>query len=289
MSWQRQPVEGTSLSAKGFAGVRVRPARLATEARIAVASLSPAEWAQLAAFASGAAAVGTVNSKIIGIRNLGRRIFATSRLARDRAGEVGLKESIKTAPRQAVGVTNAVLNKAREGFRAFLALEPMAKRDALADVLVAGVTTYVVAGGGDLEGGLPDTDLILGVGHHRNPFSHTILIAISVEGSIRFTAAALSRLHGHLPEDHDPIWDSILDAFNRTYEAAVVGVWLGTALHLMKDVGIPGVRTKPYVMLPMSLTNAGHQALLATNAIVATALGVLTASSMHEYTKCPDD
>ncbi len=183
-------------------------------------------------------------------------------------------------------MTNEVLGKARSDFDEFMSLSMAGKADALADVVVAGVTAYVVAGGADVEGGLCDTDLLLGIGNHRNPFSHTILCALTVEGGIRFTAAGLSRLHEHLPEDHDLLWDGVLDVFNRTYEAAIVGVWLGTAAHLLKDANLPGVKTKPYTSLPVSLSNAGHQALFATNGAVSGALGTLTGSGKKAYTRC---
>ena len=49
------------------------------------------------------------------------------------------------------------------------------------------VTMLAYAGGFDLEGGLPDKDIAFGgIGMHRNIFSHTILMPLFFEFSIRF-------------------------------------------------------------------------------------------------------
>gem|GEM_PF-6697421 len=140
---------------QSFKDTVVRPARLAAEARAAISSFGAAEWVELVAFSTGAAAVGTVNSKVLGVRNLGRRAIAAAKSAHARVGDVGLKEAMVSAPRQTAGMTDAVLSKARAGFDTFRELDAQSRKDALVDVLVAGVTAYVVAGGGDLEGGLP--------------------------------------------------------------------------------------------------------------------------------------
>lgn len=264
----------------------VNRVQLVAEAKQALSDLSAAEWIELLAFSSTAAAVGTVHSKVTGIARLVAGIGRLGTTTRARVGEVGLREAAKSSPRALrVAATTRVM-EATDRFMGLRDLDGDTRRQVVADTLIAGVTAWFVAGGADLEGGIPDLDLVFGVGNHRNPFSHSLILGLSVEGGMRFTAAALSRVYAHLPEQHSRVWDWALETFDKTYEAVIVGVWFGSALHLLNDVGLPGARTKPYVMLPVSLTNAGHQALLASSAAASACLGFLTSIGKRDYTVC---
>lgn len=260
-------------------------ARIQREARVMLDSLSPAEWAYLLAFSASAAVIGTAYSKVAGVRQLGRSISSGARRAADEIQERGLSGAAVRIPGDFLTATSIQRARANALFRRLSLLGVADRRALVLDVIVAGAVAYLVAGGPDVEGGLPDLDLLLGVGHHRNPFSHTILIALSVEASLRFFAAALSQLHGRLPEDHDDFWDRALSTYSHTYEAGIVGVWLGTATHLLKDAGPPWAGVKPMVGLPVTLTVAGHKALLAGNSLAAAALGGLTFLGRKQYTR----
>jgi len=261
-----------------------RSARLRSEAHVMLSNLSFAECSALLVSSAGHSAIGTIGSKVSGVCQLSRSIAACSDRAAESVRRNGINSATAMVPAALSRATAKRLGGAHQVLDELLQMGVAERRHALTDILIAGAVTYFVAGGADVEGGLPGLDLIFGIGNHRNPFSHTILLVLSIEASLRFFAAAAAQLHGRLPESHDPIWDHALALYNRTYEAGIVGAWLGTAGHLLNDAGLPWAGVKPMVGLPITLSIAGHKAFLAGNSVAAAALGGLTFLGRRQYT-----
>lgn len=263
---------------------------IAAEARHAVADMPAEQWARVLAFAASAAVIDTGKAKVAGVIALGGMIGERAKTAVAEIRDVGIGQAVRGYSTWTRSATGEQYRAVRRLWADWQTLDAGERRELVADALVAGVTAYLVAGGPDLEGGLPDLDLLFGVGMHRNPFSHTFLVALGAEMSIRFVAAALAQLHERLPDDHDPMWDTLKATFERRYEAAIVGVWFGTALHLLKDAGLPFQPIKPMTGLPMTLSMAGHQMLLAGNAVAAAGTGLAHAVGLKKkYVRMRDE
>lgn len=142
------------------------------------------------------------------------------------------------------------------------------------EILIVTILTlsifFTVGGGLDMEGGAPDLDTeLLGIGMHRNIFSHTVLLGLGLEFVSRFGIQLISVLHQKLPTNHNKIWD-IVNKFVLTHkELAVAAMWLGIGTHLLKDSGIITGGVKPYVGLPNGLPMEVHQGLFAANGLAS--------------------
>lgn len=119
------------------------------------------------------------------------------------------------------------------------------------------------SGGLDGDGGIPDTDWSL-MGTHRSIFTHSIIAGMVVEVAVAALVDLISTIHGNLPEDHDPVWDSI-KAGSSSLNMFALGASAGIAYHLGIDATIDG--DGRYVDLPFSTTQETHQAIAAVNAI----------------------
>lgn len=105
-----------------------------------------------------------------------------------------------------------------------------------APVLVAGVIGFLMGSGGlDGDGGIPDLDLLGGIGAHRSLLTHTVVAGIVAETLIRSTADLVQRVHGRLPRPHDPFWDVLAVGDSRVIEALCVGTSLGLGYHFAVD------------------------------------------------------
>ena len=136
------------------------------------------------------------------------------------------------------------------------------------ETLVTMCSTAVVAllasGGVDGDGGLPDTDLLIGIDVHRSPLTHSIILTSALEASLlmlmRLTACAYTKL----PSDHDPLWDSLYRHGQGILAATARGASIGVAYHLMVDSLI---QPAPYHGLPFSMPIEFHQTLMGLNSM----------------------
>lgn len=120
------------------------------------------------------------------------------------------------------------------------------------------------SGGLDANGGIPDLDLLAGIGAHRSPLSHTIIAGIVVEGLLLAIADLAAEVHGRLPQDHDPLWDSLARIGRPLAENLALGTSAGLAWHLLADAFVqPGT----YHDLPFAMPQEGHQVVLAVNGV----------------------
>jgi hypothetical protein len=137
--------------------------------------------------------------------------------------------------------------------------------DQAAPILFGAVIGFLIGSGGfDGDGGIPDLDLQFGIGRHRSILTHSIVVGIMAEAVI-LSALDLARLiHDRLPEDHDPVWDSLARMTPRFADALVRGTHVGLAFHFTVDASPDGMT--PYKDLPVSLPMEGHQAILCASA-----------------------
>lgn len=144
---------------------------------------------------------------------------------------------------------------------------------------VVGTTLGFLIGSGGLyaNGGLPDLDLVAGIGNHRSFLTHSILMGAAAEAILIALDEVVLLTYQHLPLEHDPLWDSLHRQFKRTTKMAKVGVGLGIAYHL----GVDGsIQVAAYKDLPVSMPMKAHQALFEMNAGV---------EAMHAYSKSNQD
>lgn len=114
------------------------------------------------------------------------------------------------------------------------------------------------------KGEFADSDLALGIGWHRSPFTHSIIAGTVVEGAILALADLTGVIHDKLPPRHDPFWDKLLAAKDSIAIRLAQGASAGIAYHLGVDATLqPGA----YHDLPVSMPMEAHQTLFAMNAV----------------------
>lgn len=134
------------------------------------------------------------------------------------------------------------------------------------------------SGGLDANGGIPDLDLLASIGAHRSPITHTIIAGIVAEGLLLAMVDLAAEVHGRLPKDHDPLWDSLARIGRPLAENLAIGTSAGLAWHLMADAFVqPGT----YHDLPFEMPLEAHQAMFAAN---GAAEGMHAVRQMHRNT-----
>jgi len=133
------------------------------------------------------------------------------------------------------------------------------------DVFALALGFYMGSGGVDGNGGIPDTDLALGIGWHRSVFTHSIISGIVVEGAILAVADFADVVCAKLPvSERDPFWDQLVETKRRIANGLVKGTSAGIAYHLGVDATLqPGT----YHGLPFELRQEVHNSLFALNGI----------------------
>lgn len=229
--------------------------------RAACEGMSAYDWSDLVAGCVRRAAAEMVRTKGLALR---RASSAVERNVRRYAGEGAARagrDDLEALRRTAVDLPAS----ARRALEEFRALPRGEQTDQIIDILVAWAMFWATAGGRDMEGGLPDSDLALGIGAHRNLFSHTILIGLAAELSFRTALELLEALIRRMPADRHPLWQEVDRAARRHSGAAFSGLWAGLGAHLLKDAGLFAARTKPYSGLRIRMPMWGHQGMLFAN------------------------
>ena len=132
------------------------------------------------------------------------------------------------------------------------------------DVFALALGFYMGSGGVDGNGGIPDTDLMLGIGWHRSVFTHSIISGIVVEGAILAVADFADVVCAKLPVSaRDPFWDQLVATKRRIANSLVMGTSAGIAYHLSVDAT---VQPAPYHDWPFSMPIEGHQTVMGLNA-----------------------
>lgn len=165
-------------------------------------------------------------------------------------------------------------------------------RDIAPELLVSALAFFVVGGGLDGDGGVPDLDIeLFGIGGHRSIFTHSIVAGTIIETSLYSLIDLVVIAHNHLPDHHDPLWDTILKRSQSITEGAVRGSSAGLAYHLAVDAVVqPGV----YRDLPFSAPIEVHEGIAGANSVSELKEAVKAragsnkidgSSSSHSYTK----
>ena len=137
-------------------------------------------------------------------------------------------------------------------------------KDAGVHLLTLVVTSLIVSGGPDGNGGAPDLDLMAGIDAHRSILSHSILMGAALEAGILSLLGVVKMTHSKLPAQHDELWDSLFDQAKKMTVTASMGVGIGMAYHLLVD-GL--VQPAPYHDLPLSMPIEAHQTLFVVNGV----------------------
>ena len=151
----------------------------------------------------------------------------------------------------------------REGRRLLAALARALRdnpRENAPKVLGALLGFAAGSGGPDANGGLPDMDLLFGIGAHRSALTHTLVIGILAEGLVLALADLAGVVHERLPFDRDPLWDRLARAGAPLAEGLATGTVAGLAWHLLADPFVqPGaLHGLPVDGLPMG----AHEAVI---------------------------
>jgi len=135
--------------------------------------------------------------------------------------------------------------------------------ETLPEIVGATLGFLVGSGGFDANGGLPDLDLLAGIGHHRSFLTHSILIGAAAEAVLVALDELVILTYEHLPTNHDPLWDSLRSQYCRASSKAKTGVAAGVAYHL----GVDGTfQVAAYKDLPFTAPIEVHQAIFDINA-----------------------
>jgi len=142
------------------------------------------------------------------------------------------------------------------------------RKDTAIDFLVIVFSAFIVGGGVDMEGGAPDLDIVTGIGNHRNVFSHTILLGLTLELALRFMGNILINLDERGIKPSSKLLSSVLNFVKDKHEKAIQGMWIGLFFHYLKDANLFSPRTKPYAGLN-GLSMGTHKSIFASNAILS--------------------
>lgn len=242
---------------------RTSAARIAGELRYACSGLTNTEWFSLTARCLGRASVDTGKSKLISFKNAGRSMCQTAkRYHRD-----GMKTAASDDYVRAKEYVLRLPERARNTFEVFRELTRSQQQDQLVDFMLTWIVFWASAGGADLEGGLPDTDLMLGIGAHRNIFSHTLLLGFETEIGLRFAVELMQELRCRLPNPHCRAWDTSCEFLEKHKRASIAAMWAGIGLHFVRDANLLAAGTKPLDGLPVPAPMEVHQALYAANGV----------------------
>lgn len=174
-------------------------------------------------------------------------------------------EFIQKSPGKLISVGKNIKSKAIDLNDNFLKKTRDEKIEIISVGLMGVLIFFASAGGEDLEGGIPDSDLNFGVGAHRHFLSHSILMGFVVEFLMRSGIEILNKSYKNLPFEHHSFWDTSNNYINKHKGLAIGAMWAGISAHLLKDSGVLGHGVKPYTGIPLEMSMESHQGLFAAN------------------------
>jgi hypothetical protein len=168
---------------------------------------------------------------------------------------------------RAATAIDGTISLGRDGTRLVAGVARALMRDpkATAPAVLGGLLGFSAGSGGlDGNGGIPDLDLLAGIGAHRSPLTHTIIAGIVAEGLLLALADLATEVHGKLPQEHDPLWDGLARIGRPLTESLAIGTSAGLAYHLLVDALI-----QPSALhgLPVELPIEGHQTIMAASGL----------------------
>lgn len=208
----------------------------------------------------------------------GRRVGGLAKLA-TMLGRAGFSElmGVFSASRQSrlsthigdrtAAAIDGTISLGRDGTRLIAGVSRAMIRDpkGTAPGVLGGLLGFSAGSGGlDGNGGIPDLDLLGGIGVHRSSLTHTIVAGIVAEGLLLALADLAAEVHGKLPHEHDPLWDDLARIGRPLTESLAIGTSAGLAYHLLVDALI-----QPAALhgLPMHMPMEGHQTIMAASGL----------------------
>ena len=176
-----------------------------------------------------------------------------------------LTEHLGSQVGTASGVTSTAMSNGAKSL-SILASELIANPGEAGPKLLVLVLSSVAASGGvDGNGGVPDMDIpLMGIGAHRSPMTHSILIGSLLETAVMLLTRIVICTHNNLPAEHDPLWEGLARQSVSILSAAGKGASAGIAYHLMVDAFVqPGT----YHGVPFDMPIEAHQAIFAANSV----------------------
>jgi hypothetical protein len=168
---------------------------------------------------------------------------------------------------RAAAAIDGTISLGRDGIRLMAGVARALVRDpkAMAPTVLGGLLGFSAGSGGlDANGGIPDLDLLVGIGAHRSPLTHTIIAGIVAEGLLLALADLAAEVHGKLPHGHDPLWDGLAQVGRPLTQSLAIGTSAGLAYHLLVDALI-----QPAALhgLPVEMPLEGHQTIMAASGL----------------------
>lgn len=149
--------------------------------------------------------------------------------------------------------------------------------------LLGAVIGFYCGSGGDGDGGIPDLDLLGGIGAHRSIFTHSIIAGAFVETAVMSLVDLTQVVHARLPAEHSKFWDTLLRHTEIGSSTFVSGASIGIATHLGVDTLLDGFT--PYKDLPIALPQFAHEALMGFNGGIEGAHGARRyAQDLQQFT-----
>lgn len=266
-------------------GTRGHLEKLASDIRFVTRELDRKNLKWFFFLLAARAAGKTVATKVTAFRNIAGYVAkaggeaialgkdTASRYIQGNAGEV-FRQDLEKMKVSSLTAASSLSGRAREGWSEFSRLTVAEQREELGLWVLSLLVFFGVAGGRDLEGGFPDSDIrLLGIGNHRNIFFHSVLAGMGIEFGIRFLGYFLEKCYHLLPDEHHPLWDKLNGLGDKLTRRTIFAAWAGIGVHLAKDAAIFQESIKPLSGLPYSLSMGQHQAVLLANGMASGAIG----------------
>lgn len=240
--------------------------RLIEELKYALSGFTSKEIREIFFESAKFAGIVTYETKKNSLKNTGKFIKKTYQRYRDE----GVSHSAKNDTKRAGDFIAGLPQRSKELYNDFIKLPRDQKIEVTAVTILTLSIFFATAGGFDLEGGLPDSDItISGIDAHRSVFTHSIIIGLGVEFAARFGILVMEKMHGRLPDNHHEVWDRVYGFIDKNKNLALGAMWAGIAAHLLLDSGIIGGDVKPYQQLPNGLPMETHQGLFTANSLAS--------------------
>ncbi|GGK41468.1 MULTISPECIES: hypothetical protein [Flavobacteriaceae] len=178
-------------------------------------------------------------------------------------------KAIENSPEKISSFVSKVKDKSMIFKNEFILKSKEEKIEIISAYTIGILVYFASAGGIDHEGGLPDSDLSVGIGFHRHILSHSIILGFVVEFIMRSGIELFNAINKNLPEFHHSFWDRTNTFIDNNKGIAIGSMWLGIGTHLIKDSGVFGHGVKAYTGLPFEMSMAGHQGLFMANGVAS--------------------
>jgi hypothetical protein len=169
-------------------------------------------------------------------------------------------ELLSHAGARTAAAIDEVLAVGQDGWRAIFHGVRLLRDDPASNapiVLAAVLGCLAGSGGVDGDGGVPDLDLLFGIGAHRSVLTHSLVAGVVLEGLALAVIDLASAVHERLPFERDPLWDSLARAGGAVATGLTTGALAGVAYHLLVDAWLQpaALHDLPAAELPIE----GHQ------------------------------